>query len=40
MYPLIPIIAGMMLLREHITPAQGAGVGGIIGGLLVLALAG
>jgi drug/metabolite transporter (DMT)-like permease len=39
-YPLIPIIAGMMLLREHITPAQGAGVGGIIGGLLVLALAG
>lgn len=39
-YPLIPITAGLLVLRERITPAQGIGVTTIVGGLLVLGLAG
>ena len=39
-YPAIPIAAGLVVLRERVTPLQAAGLAAIVGGLLVLGLAG
>jgi drug/metabolite transporter (DMT)-like permease len=37
-YPVIPLVAGAILFREHLTPRQLAGVTGIIAGLVLIGL--